>query len=662
MRHKSSVLLNGLRDYGASGQIGLEETPEMWCARLVAVFREVRRVLRDDGVMFVEIGDSYNQNHPPRKEASKSSDFRPYDGRSTTHVNHPTKPKDLLGQPWMLAFALRADGWYLRAEIIWHKLNCLSGGTWLYARTQRGETPQMLKDLVRLDPATVELWNGAKWTRVLSWTPSVRQVQLELELRNGERIGCTPEHLWPTSRGLLRADELSVGDVIDTCRLPEPEQPTTFMDDAQIGYLVGLYLAEGSMSGAMVQLASHANEVGDRQSQLAPLVKALHGSSSVWRSNQGNAATLNLNGPLCAAAIRAYVGGDNAHSKHLLPRAWSRSNDFLRAVMSGYLEGDGHWDEANGRWRLGFCKNDGLARDLRTLAARLGWSLRLRRAPFGWKGSLRYDTDRRKSPDTQIIAIRRSRARKFWDVSVEDAPNTFSLASGTLTHNCMPESVDDRPTRSHSTVFMLSKNAQYFYDADAVRTPHQHDGRKNTHVQQGDNSIQHRDGERWPGTGANLRTVWSLATESSPFAHFAAYPQRLVRPMVLAGSSEKGCCQECGAPWKRDVEIGDLVGEDRGGNYSSSPDDADAAGANRFAMKDGEFRPGMSYERKMLGWLPTCDHEAEPVPCVVLDPFAGSGTTMLVARSLGRHSIGIELNPEYVKLIANRTQQLSLLT
>ena len=90
----------GLRDYGCDGQIGLEETPESYVQKMVDVFREVKRVLRDDGTLWLNIGDSYN-------------------GSGGNHK----KPKDLIGIPWMLAFALRTDGWYLRQDIIWHKPN-----------------------------------------------------------------------------------------------------------------------------------------------------------------------------------------------------------------------------------------------------------------------------------------------------------------------------------------------------------------------------------------------------------------------------------------------------------------------------------------------------------------------------------------------------------
>ena len=118
----------GLRDYGTPGQLGLEATPDEYVANMVAVFRAVRRVLRDDGTLWLNLGDSYagNSNNTRGegagggKERGKAMGFgtlpqkKDYDG---------IKPKDLVGIPWRVAFALQADGWYLRQDIIWHKPN-----------------------------------------------------------------------------------------------------------------------------------------------------------------------------------------------------------------------------------------------------------------------------------------------------------------------------------------------------------------------------------------------------------------------------------------------------------------------------------------------------------------------------------------------------------
>jgi site-specific DNA-methyltransferase (adenine-specific) len=128
----------GLRDYGCDGQIGLEETPDAFIANLVSVFREVKRVLKDDGTLWVNMGDSYaaqrgGTSMPAETLAGGTGGFgdieahRGHDGKAGhAHRNASKiglKHKDLIGIPWMLAFALRADGWYLRQDIIWHKPN-----------------------------------------------------------------------------------------------------------------------------------------------------------------------------------------------------------------------------------------------------------------------------------------------------------------------------------------------------------------------------------------------------------------------------------------------------------------------------------------------------------------------------------------------------------
>lgn len=126
LRYFATVLLSGLRDYGVDGQIGLEQTPEEYIAKLVDVFREVRRVLKDDGTLWVNIGDSYAHSmrqsgavHAGAKQNSNAGSIRDGFKRCPDGL----KEKDLIGIPWMLAFALRADGWYLRQDIIWAKPN-----------------------------------------------------------------------------------------------------------------------------------------------------------------------------------------------------------------------------------------------------------------------------------------------------------------------------------------------------------------------------------------------------------------------------------------------------------------------------------------------------------------------------------------------------------
>ena len=122
----------GLRDYGVDGQIGLEESPDAYVAKMVDVFREVHRILRSDGTLWLNLGDSYTGSGKGRN-ADGSANVDPSSKQATSHgtiigtlhklTADGLKPKDLMGIPWRVAFALQADGWYLRQDIIWHKPN-----------------------------------------------------------------------------------------------------------------------------------------------------------------------------------------------------------------------------------------------------------------------------------------------------------------------------------------------------------------------------------------------------------------------------------------------------------------------------------------------------------------------------------------------------------
>lgn len=123
----------GLRDYGHEGQIGLEQTPDEYVAEMVAVFREVRRVLKNDGTLWLNLGDSYfsttkgtggmNPETSPKNAIKGKNNFQAFEPIRVQSGDLPLKQKDLVGIPWRVAFALQADGWWLRQDIIWHKPN-----------------------------------------------------------------------------------------------------------------------------------------------------------------------------------------------------------------------------------------------------------------------------------------------------------------------------------------------------------------------------------------------------------------------------------------------------------------------------------------------------------------------------------------------------------
>ena len=260
--------------------------------------------------------------------------------------------------------------------------------------------------------------------------------------------------------------------------------------------------------------------------------------------------------------------------------------------------------------------------------------------------------------------------------------------------NPMPESVTDRPTRSHEYLFLLTKSARYYYDSEAIREPSSPDtharyarGRSKTHKYTeggpGNQTIaktfQHmrkpgvHPKSAPPGSGIranesfssavkdvvdfrNKRSVWWIPTQPYSGAHFATFSEKLVEPCILAGTSERGCCPECGSPWEREVKsvsqgwdgskYGERVVEASGGLVSG--------GTKKSTLGSSNGRLTNILETK--GWRPTCDHKEEPNPCVVLDPFVGSGTTVKVAKRFNRIGIGCDL--AYQEIAVRRTSNV----
>jgi DNA modification methylase len=229
--------------------------------------------------------------------------------------------------------------------------------------------------------------------------------------------------------------------------------------------------------------------------------------------------------------------------------------------------------------------------------------------------------------------------------------------------NPMPESVTDRPTKAHEYVFLLSKQPRYFFDQEAVREANQlapgngwNQSARVVGEIRGDG--EHAQGKR--GThgltdlvsGRNVRSVWEIATQPYPDAHFATFPEALPERCIKAGCPEQ-VCVTCGEPRVRIVER-ELVAT-RGNINPAAKRDGGPLVASSADHSGGVYG---RYEVETLGFT-DCGHGNYRTG-VVLDPFMGSGTTALVARRLGRRSVGVELNEAYAALCARRLQQLSL--
>ena len=269
-------------------------------------------------------------------------------------------------------------------------------------------------------------------------------------------------------------------------------------------------------------------------------------------------------------------------------------------------------------------------------------------------------------------------------------------------NNCMPSSVTDRPTTSHEYVILLAKSKKYYYDADAIREPSQANEESTTRAtygrynagkgakrdrREGKPDFLQKVGNDYGGGCRNKRTVWNINTKpfsmemckackrvyegseyrrlekhgnnrvcagcgqsDSWLSHFATFPPALVEPPILAGSSPQAC-EVCGAPWERVTNRKRLT---RPELPKDDPRYRPNTYKGDYADINGKGDAGYtSVETK--GWRPTCQCEQEGTgKSIVLDPFAGSGTTCAVAKKHGRAYIGIEANADYIKLAEAR--------
>lgn len=305
--------------------------------------------------------------------------------------------------------------------------------------------------------------------------------------------------------------------------------------------------------------------------------------------------------------------------------------------------------------------------------------------------------------------------------------------------SCMPESVTDRCTKSHEYIFLLSKSAQYFYDAEAIK-----ERASVTTLRRAEQgtwlNLEEGPTKGFPGQAdrnraqmnrelrdkllngetimANKRSVWTVNSAGYMEAHFATFPPELIKPCILAGTSAKGACADCGAPWERIIESQPMVidrsdripfdghstrssghmvsppksetlgwqptcechgklvrktvmlpprisgeaagqwGADSNGEYNGEsqkdhPEGIQDASALKKRIIDNATRPRQVTRIVYESDLPLDQHKT--IPCAVLDPFGGSGTVGQVSLENGRSAVLIELNPEYLPLIADRT-------
>jgi len=744
-------------------ELGLEASPEEYVTRMVEVFRLVKRVLAPHGTVWLNCGDTFSSGTAnanglsgsglKRNLKDEGARVRACEENKVARGERrpPTAgipPGNLCLIPQRLALALQADGWIVRSVVVW----CLAPGTVLYAKTATTEGPMTIHDLVRLDPITVKLWTGVKWSQVRGWSETETAGDtVRITLRSGEVFTCTANHRWPLADGrVVAADDLKAGtdlfpgDVLATCATPEPEH-TDGGALEELAWFAGLYLVEGNINGDCINISGHTAEKW-RHHKVKEIARRYGGSSTL--TCEGDTALQRVHGRVLLGAIEHFLSGSGAKGKHFHPRAWLSSNRVLRQLLQGYLDGDGHWDERNQRWRLGFCRNRSLAQDIRSACARLGWVLTLNptyatmgrtRRLESYRGEIRFAASNHHNAKSraEVVKIDRGWGGTFYDIGIEDEPHLFALASGVLTHNSKPapmpaslagwrwqrcrvkvssgdntgsgkqaenrltagfneryHGVTDagkkqlqgghsaqsngkflpkaiwqacpgckrcipnggyvlrrgswRPTSSWEPLLFLAKQPGYFSDGIPVQTPPvsatvSRDQYTRVLDDPDEQFAVRHDHETVCAGGANARDVQVWAAEPLKERHYAAFPTALVSWCLRAGTSARGYCPRCGAPWARVVETNCGTADGRA-SYVDGLDGVDLA----RTRARGHVYAGESIT---LGWRATCPHgELPPRPPLVLDPFAGSCRTGLAAARLGCDFIGIELNEDYARM------------
>lgn len=246
-----------------------------------------------------------------------------------------------------------------------------------------------------------------------------------------------------------------------------------------------------------------------------------------------------------------------------------------------------------------------------------------------------------------------------WRLALALQSEGWFLRSEVIWHKThgLPEAVDDRPTRIHEHIFLLAKNPDYFYDALAVREYVAHDPEEGSVVlPMGETSDLSR----------HLRDVWLMSPGQYPKAHMAVFPSILPIRCIRASTSERGCCPVCRAPWSRIVESQSISSEGEGYDSKWAEEGEHSSGhrstkRTKLARLKGGNPNNPFPPPRQVGWTIACKHKEakSPIPCLVLDPFAGSGTTLAAATSEGRDYVGVELNPDYLPFIAERVEQAS---
>lgn len=526
-------------------------------------------------------------------------------------------------------------GFWILNDVVWVK--CLAGDTELYALINEVPIVSTIKDLARIDPQKHQIRLPSydedgrfQWVDLLQWQKTEKSKGLLIQLEDGSWVEATPQHRFPVARAgnieYLEAQDLKPEDQLIKLRnfeLPDV-MPATAMDRS-IGEFVGWYLAEGNLlsenKGLQLSLAAKEQDIAE---QLIKVIKekfGVEGRIHIYN----NSLHLIFPGRFMIELIKRYVRGETAKNKRLTREAFCFGSEFLDGILEGYLKGDGHWDEGNQRWRIGFTKNKGLAIDLSVICQITNRRFRMN------EGFVPYR-------DAKVEIIRgeiRGNAERTWDyASIED------LGLPSRRHFGPGQQFSIANYRSHyKLITRKSQDGEMTQLAQGVI----HGDLNLLKIK----SIQ-------PG---NLKTYYDLAVSgnhvfaiangllthnSNPMPNFRGVRFANAHETLLWASKGKG------ARYTFNHHAMKNFNEEK--QMRSDWLLGICTGKERLKSEGKKAHPTQKPEALLYRVILSSSNPGD----VVLDPFFGTGTTGAVAKVLHREWIGIEQEAKYVEIARRR--------
>ncbi len=557
------------------GCLGLEPSPELYVAHVVEVMRKVRRVLRKDGTLWLNLGSSYAGSGKSHSKSGSLDGYKQatnrgsWSGLPTAAVllnGSGFKPKDLVPTDWLVALALQTDGWYLRSAITWCKGSPM---------------PESVKD--RPTSATEMLFLLSRSPRYFYDQDAVRVPYQQSSI---ERI------LQPTF------DSQTGGD--------KDYANGTNRNKSARKALEGLKRMNTPNKERKLEVPTRPNN---------------HRGSSVPWEDSGAGRNLWDWWLINPQPMSDWIQTDH----QIRVESDAADGDTTHRVspdcrehegLAGWASSDGYDGRAGVQWP---CKCGSGYHDLEQVSG----SVPIEPNFVADSGLESLDSPQHGGSQTAIDHNRGSR-------KMVHAPETMQP--------CMP---------SVGTPYGTQRSEELCESSE------RHPGRIESNILQDEMGAHSQD--RTLGNSGDIASCLCSFTQTitRSISHFATFPEKLVEPCIKAGTSQKGCCVDCGASWVRETKRGSLR-EHPGRRNRTDRNKADYDGMD-YAVRESTL--DLICETETVDWRPSCTHGGEPVPATVLDPFSGAGTTGVVAAKLHRNYIGIELNPPYNEIAQRRIQR-----